>query len=330
MANKKELADKRDELEKELEGIDEEIETLDLQIKHSKLKDEKTQLEEERSKHEDIQAEIRSELTDVKTELEQGRLFDRGRCIENIMRLLAIKDKKLGNIERLSGNSPGYLSRMRSGKSNADPSIEFLLMAARELEVSLDMLVSSEIYEMSPTEQYLFKFIRGLIEDTEADDVFWERERLSELKRMTVGYDGYDEVYVEHPIYHARAVRKANSQSYEPEYYSEFFKDCGVEPRGDCYHAKLPYSESYLYIMFCGKGDDSIAWKKDTFYELYVVEEQGMTQPLCNTMEIAESLSVVIESLVKEIALSISHVHINEGVKKIIDGYMDARKLPFD
>lgn len=45
-------------------------------------------------------------------------------CLENIDFLLAQKDVKIGALETESGNHPGYLSRMKSGKSSSDPSID--------------------------------------------------------------------------------------------------------------------------------------------------------------------------------------------------------------
>lgn len=95
--------------------------------------------------------------------------FDKEKCLNNIVKLLAITGKKIGNIEQLSGVCKGYLSRIRLGQRSSSPSIEFLTTAAKEFKISLDALVFSEISEMpelNSTQMYLYQFIMKLIDDT--------------------------------------------------------------------------------------------------------------------------------------------------------------------
>lgn len=254
-------------------------------------------------------------------EIDQVKMFDRERCIESITLLLDLKGKKLGNIEKLSGNAAGYLSRMRSGKSNADPNIEFLVTAASELDVSLDMLVVSEIKEMTQTEEYLLKFLDKLALDTRADNVTWIREHPSELDKLEVEFSYDDEPYVDHPFFTIDVVNEGDHNSYRAVYDSQFFKRSGVKLGGDCYNAKLPNSDSSLYIMSCGKGDDSITWKCEKFYELYMRAGNGSVSPICNTMDVCSPIMTAVDSLVKEIKLSVTHVHMDDQVKKAIDEY---------
>ena len=56
---------------------------------------------------------------------------------------------------------------------------------------------------------------------------------------------------------------------------------------------------------------------------LYLTKYGSGVNPLCNTMEICSPLEVMIESLLKEIRESVSHVHINEDVKNAIDQYLE-------
>lgn len=326
MNKKKELIDRRDELEKQLLSVDSTIENLDLKIKMSVSSSQEQELKEELEKHENLQSEIRADLDHVRAEIDRTKMFDRERCIENITLLLDLKNKKLGNIEKLSGNSAGYLSRMRSGKSNADPNIEFLVTAASELDVSLDMLVMSEIKEMTQTEEYLLKFLNKLVLDTRADSVTWIRERLSELGKVTVDFTYYEgEPYADHPLFTVAAVNEGDGNSYHAVYDSQFFKGSGVELGGDCYNAKLPNSGSSLYIMSCNKGGDSIAWECEKFYELYMRAEDGIVSPICNTMDVCSAIKIAVDSLVKEIKISVTHVHMDNQVKKAIDEYLGVR-----
>ncbi len=325
MNKKKELIDHRDELEKQLLSVDSVIENLDLQIKTSVSSSAEREFKEELDKYENLQSEIRADLDQVRAEIDQVKMFDRERCIENITLLLDLKGKKLGSIERLSGNAVGYLSRMRSGKSNADPNIEFLLTAASELDVSLDMLVVSEIKEMTQTEEYLLKFLDKLALDTRADNVTWLRERLSELDKVEVEFSYDGEPYADHPFFTIDVVNEGDHNSYRAVYDSQFFKRSGVKLSGDCYNAKLPNSDSSLYIMSCSKGDNSIAWKCEKFYELYMRAGDGLVSPICNTMDVCSPIMTAVDNLVKEVKLSVTHVHMDNQVKKAIDEYLGVR-----
>ena len=90
---------------------------------------------------------------------------------------------------------------MKSGKSNSDPSIEFLMTASDELEVPLDLLVGSNLADLTPTESFMLKFMRQLISDTNDDKLEWTRETLSELEKVEVIHDMNGYVEVSHPLY---------------------------------------------------------------------------------------------------------------------------------
>lgn len=97
-------------------------------------------MSEESKCNEEISA-LKEELSHIEYTLASFKRFNRERCLENIDFLLAQKDVKLGALETESGNHPGYLSRMKSGKSSSDPSIEFLMTASSEIECILTIAV---------------------------------------------------------------------------------------------------------------------------------------------------------------------------------------------
>lgn len=325
MNNKIKLLEQCDDMEKRIASIEADIATLDLKMDASKVETEKKRMLEEWTRMQEKRAKFASELSQIKAEIAKFKHFDKARCFENLTYLLATRDKKLGDIERDSGNSPGYLSRMKSGKSNADPSIEFLMTAAEALDVSVDMLVNSEIREMSKTEIYIQSFLKKLIEDTRNDKLTWVCQRQSELEGIGTEYDQCtDEIYATHPIYEVKSIPNGIDHStWEAYYNSQFFKNCGVAPVGDSYHTNLDANGNVtLYLMSCKKGGDKIKWKRDSFWELYLYKFGSGVHPLCNTMEICSPLEVMIDSLLKEIRESVSHVHINDDVKKTIDQYL--------
>ena len=94
------------------------------------------------------------------------RKFNKALCIQNIRYLLSKKDVRLGDIERASGNYPGYLSRLEKPDNTTDPSIEFLMNAAEMLGVGLDELTKGKMEELSPNEEMLVAFLERLLIDT--------------------------------------------------------------------------------------------------------------------------------------------------------------------
>lgn len=231
-----------------------------------------------------------------RNERSESKFFNRTRCIQNIIELLTIKNKKLGYIEELAGNAPGYLSRMRSGTSNADPSIEFLLAAANELDVSLDVLVSSEIKEITETEKYLYDFINMLVEDTKSHNISWSCKSVIDFDTWLRRLDFYNKV-----------------------------KLCE-----DLYYTKLPDGRSSIFIIICTENSANTHLKENKFYQICISDSFNSIhplQPVCNTLNSSKSLGIIINNLVKQINLYINYIPIEDNIRKIIDNYMDSHKL---
>lgn len=324
---------RRDELLTQKAQIEQQISSKDAEIKTLELHNSVANTKAEKIKNNDSIADLnneilllRGQLVAVEKELYKLKRFDRDRCLSNIDYLLAQSDKKLGALERESGNNPGYLSRMKSGKSPSDPSIEFLMTASDELNVPLEMLVSSRLSEMSATEEYILDFLKKVYKDTEQDNIVWERESIAELENIEVQYDSNGHPYVNHPLYTFEEGHLSDgTYSAAAKYNSLFFKDCGVKPCSNCYHAKLFPTDQEIYIMDCKKGDDRLIWKNDRFFELYIVTWNmwnGTARKLCNVLEVSSPIVSMINTLVKAIIMSMTHVHIDEEVKGAIDSYM--------
>ena len=318
-------------LEDEISSIEEAIVTLDLQIENAKLLAEEISFKREREVYYNELAEKKLELESVRSQLTALKRFNRERCLNNVDMLLVQKNKKLGELETNSGNRPGYLSRMKSGKSNSDPSIEFLMTASDELEVPLDLLVASNLADLTPTERFMLEFMQRLISDTNNDKLEWARETLLELENIEVTYDLSGHPEASHPLY-GIGEEKTNLESNEfAVYNSLFFKDCGVKPCGNGYYTTLVPNDQKIYIMECAKGDDRITWREKQFFEIYMVQYDirgnAITKKICNTLEASSPLVATIDSLIKAIIVSISHVHIDDSVRSAIDAYMNRDKF---
>jgi transcriptional regulator with XRE-family HTH domain len=339
--NRVELQTRKNEIERQIDSLEAEIGNCQLQQQHANIKAEKiTYISKESECREEI-TKLKQELANIDFELRKLKRFNRDVCLENIDYLLAQKGIKLGELEMDSGNRPGYLSRMKSGKSTSDPSIEFLMTASEQLDVPLDMLVSSKVSELTPTEEFILNFLKKVIQDTECDRLVWERESVDELEKLEIYTDNQGYSSVPHPLYSVREERTEDNYNEYPVYESLFFKGCGVKPCNNCYHTRLVPTDQWLYAMECKKGDEGISRKEDGFFEFYLVSYVGfgdtITKKLCNTLNVSSPIRATINSLIKQIIVSLSHIHIEDMVKEAIDAYMngiapcpDDDALPFN
>lgn len=86
--------------------------------------------------------------------------------------------------------------------------------------------------------------------------------------------------------------------------------------------------------MECGKGDESLTWSRDRFYELYLVNSDMYgnyrVKKLCNTIEARDTIVETVNSLVKNIISSLNRIHIDGDVKEILSAYIDGISMPND
>lgn len=254
---------------------------------------------------------------------ETEKNFDKSICLANIRELLKNSKVKLGQIEKASGNNPGYMSRLEKEGNTSDPSVEFLVTAADMLEVSLDMLVKGKIGDMTPSEEYLLKFINGLIADTRTEEIIWDKETVAHLDYLAsqTGIKKHPLIDIQYDYSEDQPTQVGYG------YVSHFNKYDSIEPKGNCYNAYLPGTSDKVYIMSCRKANSKIQWVKDEFFEMYLVVGSGlMLNPICTTLQTGSTINGAIESLYKEIEIAASHVRIDDLTKKSIDRYLNNRR----
>lgn len=340
--NREDLQMRIADIENKIASVEAEMAHLDLESESSKIKAVKLTNQEKKEELFKELTLLKQELADAKAEGEATKRFKRQVCLNNVDYLLNKQNKKLGELEINSGNRPGYLSRMKSGKSSSDPSIEFLMTAAEELDVPLELLVGSDLTQMSATEEFIITFLKKLIDDTQKDELVWTRETPTELEKLEVDRDNNGYSCVDHPLYKVEEQHTDVEYFEFPVYNSLFFPNCGVKPCGSGYNAYLSGTNNHIYIMECGKGDDRIPWASDVFFEIYMVEVgrygHDHTKKLCNTLEMSSPIVAIVNSLVKNIITSLNRVHIESDVRNVIDAYIkglditgsDDDEMPFN
>ena len=315
------LGEKQKALETQISNLQARLDRGDfLETERDYVNREQEALKNEILNIEQRREQLQKEITGLSYIVEQGKNFDKHRVFSNIRKLMQLKDVKLGQIEKEAGTQPGYMSRLEKEGNTSDPTIEFVVSAAKTLNVSLDTLIYGAFGDITPTEAYLLKFLNSIIEDTRDDSITWYRESKATLDKVD-GRD-YQTGEATHPIFRYKVdFDQSGNFSGETVYYNtKFFPNEGVYASGNCYNAALDPFGTHLYLMKCAKpgGDD--------FYELYILKEGQ--KPVCCSLESCDEISTTMDSLYKEIELSIKRVHLDIGTKSVIDSYFEGKNPP--
>jgi len=249
--------------------------------------------------------------------------FDKGMCFSNIRALMKNTDVKIGQIEREAGVRLGYMARLEKPDNTAEPSVEFIVTAAKMLNVSVDFLISAKIEAMTQTEEYVLKFIRNVINDTKEGKLIWDREAASLLNTP---HNDYESNGRKHPLFeYTDEERDGNNNPYIAVYCSQFFPERGVHVRSNAYHADLPRTSSTLYIVPCTilRGDDSL--ESDDCFEVYINDDDSIIS-LCSTMLTCDAVALAIKDLYDQIQDAASHIQINNRARFVIDAYMSDKE----
>lgn len=248
--------------------------------------------------------------------------FDKSIIFRNIRELLKKSKLKIGQIEKEAGCQPGYMSRLEKPGNTSDPSVEFVLSAAKLLEVPVDLLIFGHMQEITDTEKTILQFIAGLTEDTRADKLDWKREIPEEIKNKVFNSTQYETLH----SFFLLTNSEDNSQSVK---YNSRFSLKDPVWLGNCFHAQLPEFEGQVYLMRClsRMGHSS---QDQIFFEIYLEQFQdngpNSVMPICCSLQTCELITRSIDTLYKEIELTSSHIHIEANAREIINNYLQNRK----
>ncbi len=264
----------------------------------------------------------------------QNKNFNKSVCFSNIRELLKDnQDVKIGKIEKEAGIRLGYMSRLEKGDNSADPSMEFIVTAAKMLNVSIDALISVDIGGLTTTEKFLFNFFEKLKTDTIADKLTWNVETEFDLERYETDYNGNSM----HPLFSLETFYRESECGYpdqvtENVYVSKTFgPNTGIH--GDCFNLRLK-NGTFLYLMDLVKDvhrtSDKTAFVKEAV--MYVpssgIQVIATTHDDYPIVELLEDLYSVVKEYMK-------HPQVNNDVMSAINAFMkddfedDPDYLPF-
>lgn len=262
--------------------------------------------------------ELCEELDKIRNE---NKNFNKTLCFSNIRELIKENpDVKIGQIESAAGIRLGYMSRLEKGDNAAEPSVEFIVTAAKLLNVSVDTLISIDLANLTPTEKYLVNFIEKLKSDTLNDKLNWNVETEFELNRQLVDCNG-DSM---HPLFNLETFYRQTETDY-PEEVTEnvyFSKTFGPNTciNGDCFNLRLKNGSTF-YLMNIVKdvhrSDDNNAFVKEAV--MYV--PRGKTQVLATTHD-EYTIAKLLEELYLIVKEQMNHPRVNDDVMNAIDAFM--------
>ncbi len=248
--------------------------------------------------------------------------FNKNRCFENIRFLLKEKsDVKIGQIEKKASVSPGYMSRLEKASNTSEPSVEFLVTAAKMLGVSLDVLLLTDMVEMNPTEKYLANLIQKLNQDTIDDKLEWNRESDDSLNRLETDINGF----VNHPLFEKETFYEQGETEYPNLVERIVFKshsfDCHTCINDDCFNLSMK-NNSTLYLMNVSKGvyhiDDLDAFAKEIW-----IFTPGMTPQYLTSNRDISRLAELVEILFDTVKRASQHPKIKKNIKNVLDAFIN-------
>ena len=260
--------------------------------------------------------------------------FNKSICFSNIRELLKDNpDVKIGQIEKEAGIRLGYMSRLEKGDNTAEPSVEFIVTAAKLLNVSVDTLITMDLANLTPTEKYLVSFIEKLKSDTIQDKINWSVETPFELSRCGVDCNGE----CDHPLFSVETFYRESECEYPDEvtetvYVSKTFGP-NTSINGDCYNLRLK-NGSIFYLMDLVKDVHRVGDKSAYVKEAIMYVPYKKTQVLATTKD-EYPIGQLLEELFLTVKERMKHPQVSNDVMTAIDAFMkddledDPEELPF-
>lgn len=264
----------------------------------------------------------------------KNKNFNKSICFSNIRELLKENSKvKIGQIEREAGIRLGYMSRLEKEDNTSEPSMEFIVTAAKLLNVSVDTLISYDLAGLSSTEKYLVNFIEKLKTDTINEKLNWDVESKFELNKAETDINGN----CLHPLFSLEEFYRQTDCEYPQQVTDYVYVSKTFGPNtcinDDCFKLRLKNGSTF-YLMDIVKDvhrtNDKSAYVKEAV--MYV--PGGKNQVLATSKDnypIGELLNNLYD-IVKE---NTKHPKVNKDAMYAIDAFMrddlsdDEEILPF-
>lgn len=260
-------------------------------------------------------------LTELEALLNERKNFNKSLCFSNIRELLKQNpDVKIGQIEKAAGIRLGYMSRLEKEGNTAEPSMEFIVTAAKMLKVSIDVLISIDLTSLTPTERYIVNFFEKLKSDTIQDKLDWNIESEFNLNRVEPDINGF----IYHPLFSEETFFEETECEYPEEVTHVVFSSKTFGPKtcisGDCFNLRLKNGTT-LYLMDIEKSvhrvNDQFAFTKEAWMYVPHKGSQFLLASQSNS-----PIAPLLEDLFAVVKDRMEHPRVNNDVQYAIDAFM--------
>lgn len=264
----------------------------------------------------------------------QYKNFNKSVCFSNIRELLKDNpDVKIGQIEKDAGIRLGYMSRLEKDDNTAEPSVEFIVTAAKLLNVSVDTLITMDLANLTPTEKYLVNFVEKLKTDTMADKLNWNVISKNEMDRYETDINGNSL----HPLLTMETIYVPSGGDYPEQYDTNMYVsktfDLETDIYGDCYDLRMK-NGSKLYLMNVAKTKKRTSDVQESVIEAVMYVPGGKRQVLATTKD-EYPIGELLKNLYKVVKEHMKHPQVNKDAMYAINAFMnddlsdDPDELPF-
>lgn len=322
-----ELQKKKEEIEKRITGLtgkkfvlQKEAEEESADVKKQQILLEVAHIEEEVKSIQAMLDKVNAELAEYDDFEDNVRNFNKYVCFSNIRELLKESHVKIGQIEKDAGCQPGYMSRLDKPSNTSDPSIEFVVTAAKSLGVSLDSLVFTDIAELTPTERYLVTFFDKLKADTLEDKLDWNRESADSLNRMETDMDG--NAY--HPLFSYETFYEETECEYPEEVSRVVFVSKSFGPgtsiEDDCFNLKMK-NGSCLYLMDICKSVHRVGDPSAFAKEIWMYTPGSGSHLLVSNKDVTP-LAPLVNTIFATVKERMKHPKLKKELQSVIDAFL--------
>ena len=263
---------------------------------------------------------IRSHVKKMSDSISQKTHYDKDLVLRNIRYLLSSSTIKLGQIEREArGCQPGYLSRLE--RNTTEPSLEFIVTVAVKLGVSMDLLLHTDLTQITKTEQYIIDFLGKLEKDTNDEKLKWEARTASDLNNPGLT----KEMEPDHELFGYYVDDPDNPEVPLPTPEILFLSHSfGYNTRitGDCYSLKMK-NNTVLYLMDIeGRKHGAKGSEKTRALEVWMTQKGKGKSFVCSTLD-HNQIRITLINLYKAVEEWNKHPQVKDYLRSVIDDFMN-------
>lgn len=252
--------------------------------------------------------------------------MNRKNCVmNNVMYILSRAGEKMKDLEERIGVPAGYLSEKCKQNSN-EFDLEVIARLAKELHVSVDTLLNSNISSLSGNSKKVVMFLDRLNRETKNGELFWERESAISLRNETSAYNGF-----EHPLFEEKSFFEMDagpeSSMVERNVFPSDAFDVYTTIWGDCYHLLLRNGVT-LYIMNVS-GRDPLKGEPTSYAkEIWFCTQDGQKHFYCSNQDEVSAIANLVDRLYSEVRSYVMHANMRWDIQATLDAYIREGNVP--